>query len=156
MNTGLAAQFPTVQEQIKYWNTKERLEHERVMDIRAESQNQSTQTGKAKLIATLREALQWNQADLDGFNDISPDEEMLYARRQVLLEAIDSTEPEIDDSEVTSDPETNGEANIVTKPLTQEDEEATSEWFDECSRNWSLRDEGSNDGEGESFASRNA
>lgn len=40
-------QFPTVQEQIEYWNTKERLEHERVMALRAESRDATNETREA-------------------------------------------------------------------------------------------------------------
>ena len=41
-----------------------------------------------KLLATINEAAAWNDADLEGIDDITPNEPMLKARRKVLRAAI--------------------------------------------------------------------
>jgi len=41
-----------------------------------------------ELLAALQDALAWNQSDIDGFEDISPNEEMLAARAELLRAAI--------------------------------------------------------------------
>lgn len=47
----------------------------------------------AELLTALREALDWNQADIDGLEDISPDMDMLEARRDVIQDAIAKAQP---------------------------------------------------------------
>jgi hypothetical protein len=133
-------QFPTVQEQINYWNTKERLEHERVMNIRAESPNERNETRVAKLEAAMQNVLFVARG--------AADENNLCSICWIAQEALGLS---------------HGQAATTAKTLTQEDEaereEATTDWFDSIAdqeeSRYRLRDEGTIDGEGESYAARN-
>jgi hypothetical protein len=41
-----------------------------------------------RLLQVLRHALNWNDADISGFDDITPNMDMLEARREMLSAAI--------------------------------------------------------------------
>lgn len=42
----------------------------------------------AKLLVALKEVRSWNNSDIRGFEDISPDMAMLKARRSVITKAL--------------------------------------------------------------------
>lgn len=140
-------QFPTVQEQIDYWNTKERLEHERVMNIRAENPNDPAQTGEALLAALEEVELRTTQAQIASRigkrNNVRTISFLVGQLEQIgkfARATIDASNPQDQDSNTA---------------LTLDQTEATCEIYDEREAKWSLRDEGSIDGEGESYAARN-
>jgi hypothetical protein len=150
--------WPTIQEQIDHWNAKERLEHERVMDIRAESRDATNETREG-----LRALIGLTVSADHALTCLNPDKTFvirhvkaehgnLYVRGENTMwfhgGLIRLALPQIPA----------GNASTTAETLTQEEiverEEATCEIYDERERNWSLRDAGSNDGEGESYAAR--
>jgi hypothetical protein len=141
-------QFPTVQEQIEYWNKKEGEELDRVSRIQeAESRDATNETREVErqrdallsVCKMMRAAIMRTDFEHTWAN---------YPKKPMINTQNDASNPQ-------------EQAATTEKTLTQEEieerEQATCDWYDENARKYRLVDEGQTfDGEGESYAERNA